>query len=230
MVLRNILIFGDPVIDRRFVLERAGISFDPNAPLPRIFETQRHFVTISNQEYALYYTAGLPSSTAARSSLQAREVLGNLYRLIRAFDGGINLLIYVVRANKPSPSTFRLFYDFLCREDAPIILVQATDSPTNPVLSWFKLALTLDGTDPENDKINLHKAIAKCLKKDPKVIPPIERFEQTARESWKLWEKIANWSLADCRDALKYTLKNHGYFSEKDAEAKCESIVESIKK
>ena len=228
MVLRNIIIFGDPAVDRRFVLERAGVSFDPNAPLPRIFETQRHFVTIANQEYALYYTAGLPG--VGISLLKAREVLGNLFCLIRALDGGINLLIYIVHKEEPSAITYSLFHEHLCQRDAPIILVQTTDSPTNPILSWFKLALTLDGTDPESDKVNLHNAIAKCLKKIPKTILATDRFEQTARGAWKLLEKITGWSLADCRDALKFTFKNYGYFSEKDAEAKCESIVESIKK
>jgi hypothetical protein len=226
MVPRNIIIFGDPAIDRRFVLELAGASLDPFGLSPRIFETQRHSVTISDQEYALYNTAGLPSTGS--SSLQAREVLGNLYRFIRAFDGGINLLIYVVRTDQPTTSNFRLFFDYLCQQDAPIILVQTTHPPSE--FMWFRLVLVLDGADPESDKVNLHKAIAKHLKKNPRFISPMERFETTARGSWKLLESKASWSLADCRDALRFTFEKHGFFSEKDASARCESIVESIKK
>jgi hypothetical protein len=228
MVLRNIIIFGDPAVDRHSVLELAGASIDPFRPPPEIFETERYSVTISDQEYALYNTAGLPSSGAGRSSLRAREVLGNLYRFIRSFDGGINLLIYVVDMDKPTTSNFKLFYDYLCQHDTPIILVQTTHQP--PESDWFRLVLTLDGAEPESDRVNLQKAIARYLKKNPKSIHPTERFEVTARGSWKLLEKKANWSLADCRDALKFTFEKHGFFSERDADAKCESIVESIKK
>lgn len=224
--VRNIVIFGDPGSDRRFVLRLAGVPLDPHGLPPKIFEIQRHSVTISDQEYSLYHTAGLPGSYSRRLALQAREVLGNLYRLIRAIDGEINLLIYVVR-NTPSTSSFRLFHDFLCQQDVPIILVQTTPPPSE--LSWFRLVLTLDGTNPEREKLNLQRAIARHLNKNPKFIPPLERFEQTARDSWKLWEKITNWSLADCRDALKFTFENYGFFSEKDAETRCESIVEGIK-
>ena len=228
MVLRNIIIFGDLAIDTRFVLERAGASIDPFRLPPRIFEAERYSVTIAGQEYALYNTAGLPSPGPGGSSLQAREVLGNLHRLIRSFDGGINLLIYAVRTDKPTPDNFSLFFDYLCQRDAPIILVQTTHQPSDVAL--FKLVLTLDGADWESDRVNLQKAIVKYLKKNPKVIDPTERFKLTARGSWKLLEKGANWSLADCRDALKFTFVKHGFFSEKDADEQCESIVESIKK
>ena len=224
MVPRNVIIFGDQAIDRRFVLERAGASGPLGLPL-RIFETERHWVTIADQEYALYNTVGLPISGA---DSKAREVLGNLHRFIRSFDGGINLLIYVVRRDKPTSNNFHLFYDYLCQKDAPIILVQTTHQPSD--VDWFKLVLTLDGADRESDRVNLQRAIAKYLKKNPKSIHPAERFERTARESWKLLEKWANWSLADCRDALKFTFEKHGFFSEKAADAKCESIVESIKR
>lgn len=225
MVIRNIITFGDPAIDRNFVLELAGASPDHHSLPPKIFETHRHSVTISEHQYALYNTAGLSGSGS--SSLQAREFLGNLYRFIRAFDGGINLLIYVVHTDKPSSSNFRLFYEYLCQQDAPIILVQTTHMPSD--LSSFSLVLTLDGVNPESDKVNLRKAITKHAKKHPKVIPPIERFELTASESWKLLEKIAEWSLTDYRDALKFTFERYGFFSENDAHAKCESIVESLK-
>jgi len=84
----------------------------------------------------------------------------------------------------------------------------------------------LDGADPESDRVNLHKAIARQLKTTPKSIHFTEQFEVTARGSWKLLENKANWSLAD---ALKFTFEKHGFFSGRDADAKCESIVESIK-
>jgi hypothetical protein len=231
MVCPNIIIFGDPAMDRGFVvslLTRA--SPHPFGLSPRVFQTQSYSVTISNQQYWLYNTAGIPSSGTARSSLQAREVLGDLYRFIHAIagDGGINLLIYVVRTDKPTSSNFKLFYDYLCQQDTPIILVQTTHTPSK--LSWFKLVLTLDGANRESDKVNLHTAIDKHVKKTPKSMPLMERFESTARGCWKLLEKEASWSVADCRDALKFNFKNYGLFSEKDADRRCESIIKGFQR
>ena len=178
MSLQNIIVFGDPAIDTRFVVKLAGASYmSPFDPLRSVFKTDCY---LSNQRYWLYHTVGLPSSRTGRSSLQAPDVLRNLHSFIHIFDVGVNLLIYVVRADKPTSSNFRLFYDYLCQQDTPIILVQTTHTPSE--LSCFNLVLTLDGADPKSDKVNnLHKAIVKHLKKAPKVICFIDQSESTAR-------------------------------------------------
>ena len=230
MVYRNVVLFGDPAMDRGFVVSLlTGASPHPFGPSPRVFQTQSYSATISNQQYWLYNTAGIPSSGTARSSLQAREVLGDLYRFIHAIagDGGISLLIYVVRTDKPTSSNFILFYDYLCQQDTPIILVQTTHRPSKP--SWFKLVLILDGANRESDKVNLHTAIDNHVKKSPKSIPLMERLESTARGCWKLLEKEASWSVADCRDALKFSFKNYGLL-EKDADTRCESIIKGFQR
>jgi hypothetical protein len=220
---RYIIIFGDPAIDTGFVVELAGSSylraFDPFRSL---FKTSFYIATISGQQYWLDHIAGIPSSHARRSSLQAPDILEKLYSLTRLLNR-VHLLIYVVRTDKPTSNNFRFFYDYLCQQDAPIILVQTTN--TSSELSWFDLVLTLDGANPESDKVNLQEVITKYLNRNPKFIPPIKRFESTARGCWKLLEKEASWSLADFGDALKVIFKK---YDEKDGDTRCERIIEDL--
>jgi hypothetical protein len=221
MAHRSIIFFSDPAIDTRFVVKLAGASdLEPFHPFHSVFKTNLYSATISDQQYWLYHVTGIPSS--GTGTLQAPDVLANLHFLTHLLDA-INLLIYVVRTDKPSSNNCRLFHDYLCQQDAPIILVQTTHTPSE--LSWFDLVLTLDGADPGTDKVNLHKAITKHLNRNPKFIPQIERFESAARGCWKLLRKEASWSPVDFRDALWLTYKDE-WLTEKDMDAICERIIE----
>ena len=233
MVPRNILIFGDPSTDRRFVLRLLGVSIarsDHFSVLPpaKIFETQTHVPTNTRNKYKLYNTAGLESEV---SKLEPREVLGRLYHFIRAFDGGINLLIYVVN-DKPLPNNMKLFHEFLCRQDVPIILITDTPRPSRPSrYPPFKVVLPMDSANPsEIDRANLQEAISLHLKRYPKEVLPISRFEETTIQSWNLLERAAGWSISEYQDAFRATLMEDAFFSEEDAAAKCQDIVVHIKK
>jgi hypothetical protein len=220
----NIIVFGDRAIDTRFVVELAGASrVKPFDPFRSVFKTNVYYVP--SQRYWLYHTAGIPSSRTGRSSLQAPDVLENLYSFINRFVE-VHLLIYVVRTDKPTSNNFRFFYDYLYQQDAPIILVQTTH--TTSELSWFNLVLTLDGADPENDKADLHKAITRHLNRNPKFMSSINRFELAARGCWKLLAKEASWSLADFRDALKLNYKKYRWLTEKGVDAICGRTMEHV--
>ena len=212
---RNIIIFGDPAIDTRFILKLAGASdLAPFDPWRSVFETNVYYVP--NQRYRLIHTAAIPSSRTDRASLLVPNVLENLYSFIRRF-AKVHLLIYVVSTDKPTSNNFRFFYDYLGRQDAPIILVQTTNRPSE--FSWFNLVFTLDW------KVDLHDAITKHLDKNPQAPLRTERFELAARGCWKLLAKEANWSLADFRDALKLNYKKFKYMSESYADTRCEEIM-----
>ena len=232
MVSRNVIIFGDPSIHRRFLLKLLGISWNINVlPPVTIFETSTHLINTNKNQYVLYNTAGLHSDV---SNLEPRQLLSNLYRFTRAIDGGINLLIYVVD-NKHSVNNIRLFHDFFCRRDAPIILVTSNFRPpsrseSDNYLPRFEAVLTLTGADPGSDKHNIQEAMDINMKRDAKDILPMDRFEMTAIQSWKLLERAAGWSIPKWRDALKATLVEAAFFSEQDASAKYQDIVNYIKK
>jgi hypothetical protein len=226
MSSQNIVVFGDPAIDTRFIAELAGVSYiSPFDPFRSVFETKFYHVTIDDQPYTLFHTAGFPSSRMGRSSLQAPNVLEKLYYFI-PLVGSINLLIYVVCADKPTSSNFRFFYDYVCQQDVPIILVQTTH--TFLELSWFNLVLTLDGADAESDKVNLHKAITKHLNRNLKLMLPINRFESAARGCWRLLGKEASWSFADFRDALKLDYKKNGWLTKNGVDAMRKRIIERV--
>jgi hypothetical protein len=234
MVTRNVIIFGDPLIDRRFLLKLLGISvtWNPNVlPLLTIFETQTHLVNTNRNQYVLYNTAGLHSDV---SNLEPRELLRNLHRFTRAIDGGINLLIYVIDDNH-SVHNICLFHDFFCRRDAPIILVTSNSHPpsrseSDKYLPRFAAVLTLTGANLESDKHDIQETISMNIKRDPKDILPIDRFEMTATRSWQLLERAAGWSVPTWQDALKATLMEEAFFSDQDASAKCQDIADYIKK
>ena len=222
---RRIIVFGDQAIDRDFVVKLTGASqTNPFDPSDSCFTSNTYRVAADDQTFLLYYhVTSIPSSRMGRSSLQAPDILKKLYGLIRQFNH-VHLLIYLVRADKPTSSNFRIFYDYLCQQDTPIILVQTTQTPSE--LSWFDLVLTLDGADPESDKVNLHTAITKHLNKNPKFISYTDRFRSTARGCWKLMAKDASWSLAGFRDALKLTYKVDRWLTEEEVDAICERIIE----
>jgi hypothetical protein len=89
MSSQNITIFGDPAIDTRFVVELAGARLEPFGPFRSVFKTNTYHV---HQQYWLYHVAGIPSSSMGRSSLQAPDILKNLYSFTRMF-GPVHLLI-----------------------------------------------------------------------------------------------------------------------------------------
>ena len=235
MVFRNIVIFGDPSVDRRFIFKPLGIrSVTWNAniiPLLMIFETQIYSVTTSRNKYKVYDTAGLHSDV---SSLEPRQVLGSLYRFISAFDGGIHLLVYAVD-DKYSVNDVKIFYDFLCRRNVPIILV--TSNPHLPSMSrsvnnlpHFKDILILKGDNPENDRDRLQEALSTHIKRDPKEILPMNRFEMTIVKSWKLLERAAGWTIPQYRDAIMATLIDEAFFSEQGAAVRSQYMADYIKK
>ncbi len=76
----------------------------------------------------------------------------------------------------------------------------------------------------------LRRDITKSLNLSPKVILPMDRFEQTAMKSWNLLEKEAGWKLKECRDALKKTLMEDGLFSEESANTKYKEVADYIQK
>jgi hypothetical protein len=200
MYPRYIIIFGDPAIDTSYVVDLAGSSrVYPLEPSRSVFKTNVYDVTISNQQYYFRHTAGLPSSRTGRSSLRASDVLEGLASF--SMNMTVHLLIYAVRADTPTSSNFRFFYDYFCQQETPIILVRTTH--TSSELSWFDLVLTLDGTHPASDRVKLQEAITTHSNRPAWPRLPYQRLEWGARGCWKLLEKEASWSLADFGDTLK---------------------------
>ena len=221
----TIIIFGDPAIDTRFVLELAGASdIEPFDPLRSVFKTKIYDVTISDRRCWLLHTAGIPSSRTDRSSLRAPDALVNLFS-ISGWLERIPLLIYVVRTDKPTSKNFRFFYDYVCQQNIPIILVQTTHTPPAE-LSWFDLVLTLDGADPDSDKANLQAAITRHLNRNLR-LRYYDPFKLAVSGCWKLLAKEASWSLADFRNALKLNYKTSG-FTEEYVELICDGIMEYL--
>jgi hypothetical protein len=94
-------------------------------------------------------------------------------------------------------------------------------------LPHFEVVLTLTNPESEND---LRRAISMHIKRDTKNTPPIDRFAMTAKRFLEFMESSAGWSISDCRNAFKATLMEDAFFSDRDAEVRCESILGNIKR
>ena len=216
----NVIVFGAPDIDRCSFIQLAGVETDSESvPRPVVFETRKYTVDISQQHYTLYDTTGLSDSD---QPVDAQKALSMLHRFTRLLDGPINLLVYVVH-DKPAENNYRLFCEYLCGGEVPVILFQKDPTATRPIDPPFKLAKVFR----HNDRWDTIYSI--CNKK-AKPTPPMELFMKTTIASWLLLEKAAGWTLPVCRDAFKRTLIKDGSFTEAEAERACQNVTELIKK
>lgn len=88
------------------------------------FENKDFPVVINGQEYRLWDTAGL--SEGNEGKVPHKEAVRQLYRLLKKLDGGISLLLFVIRAPRmrdSAPYNWRIFYEIICQKKVPIIVV-----------------------------------------------------------------------------------------------------------
>lgn len=98
-------------------------------------------VNIDGKTYNLHDTIGLGEHTRNVNSAKAA---GNLYRLVADLSnrGGINLLVYVIKSNKPSAETLRKNYNLLhhgfCNSKVPIVIVVTGCENLEPTMdTWW---------------------------------------------------------------------------------------------
>jgi tRNA U34 5-carboxymethylaminomethyl modifying GTPase MnmE/TrmE len=129
MSTKNIVLFGGTGAGKSSVVnlmagqEKARASPDVGRCT---LQWQEHLVTFDGFVYKVFDTVGLEEP-----QLGTKAYLDNImdtYNLIRRLknEGGIDLLLYCVRAG-PVTSTlqtnYRLFYEWLCENKVPIVLV-----------------------------------------------------------------------------------------------------------
>ena len=199
----------------------------PDPSLDDVFDTIKHLT--APYRCIVYETVGLTEST--KVVVEPLKALGNLHRFTSALSGEVDLLVYVV-PSQPSRKNYLLFYEYLCQEATPIILVRTDPGPDPaPVERDYQFEQILDlGPDTTTLKIALRDAIKRQSTSRARAIASLDRFEQTAMKSWNLLEKEARWDLRVCRDALMETLVTHGLFSQESALAKRNEITDYIEK
>jgi len=89
------------------------------------FQNKRYEKDIRGSPFNIFDTVGLNEGAGGATVSPAKAIEG-LYRLMRALDGGIHLLVQVVRGPRVKPSNrknYEMFYEIFCEKQVPIVLV-----------------------------------------------------------------------------------------------------------
>ena len=88
------------------------------------FTSECYEFKIHGKPFKFHDTAGL--GECAEGKVSAPQAIENLFRLIRELEGGISLLVYVVRGPRlrdAARKNYLMFYEIFCEEQVPIVVV-----------------------------------------------------------------------------------------------------------
>jgi len=143
MSTKNIVLFGETGAGKSSVVNlMAGKEVAKTSPdMERCtLHWQEHFIAFDGHQYKVFDTVGLEEP-----QLGMKEYLGiieNAYNLITKLqkEGGIDLLLFCVRAGRVTATlqtNYRLFYEWLCEKNVPIVLVLTGLERENNMEDWW---------------------------------------------------------------------------------------------
>jgi hypothetical protein len=129
MSTKNIVLFGETGAGKSSVINlMAGEEMArTSADMERCtMQWQEHPIAFHGCNYKVFDTVGLEEPQL--SIKEYLKIIENAYNLITKLNqgGGIDLLIFCVRAGRVTATlqtNYRLFYEWLCEEKVPIVLV-----------------------------------------------------------------------------------------------------------
>ena len=104
------------------------------------FQSKAYDRTVSGFRLKLYDTAGLGEGETG--TVATTDVVGNLYSLMCALSGGIDLLIFVIRGPRITSSisrNYKMFHDIFCRKQVPVILVVTGMEDEEDTNKWWEV-------------------------------------------------------------------------------------------
>jgi len=139
----NVIIFGESGVGKSSLVNM--LSNDDNAlaavsnqALGCTFETEPYRVTIAERDYVLWDTAGL--NEGSKGSVTADDACEKLVELLKQLQGGVHLLVYVVRGSR-FRSIVKINYDIfqrvVCRGQVPIVLVATGLENEDRMEDWW---------------------------------------------------------------------------------------------
>jgi len=124
----NVIIFGETGVGKSSVVNMLtggeGIARVSSDAKGVTFQNERYEKDIRGSRFNIFDTVGL--NEGAAGTVSAPKAIEGLYRLMRSLDGGINLLVYVVRGPRIKSSiqkNYEMFYKIFCEKQVPIVLV-----------------------------------------------------------------------------------------------------------
>jgi len=148
----NVVVFGETGAGKSSIInmldgdEQAEVSSAATGVTSR---NTCYVKTIQDRTFHVYDTAGLNEGTVGQVS--ARDAIEGLYSLICDLAGGVNLLVFVMRAPRitiVAQQNYRMLYDIICNKKVPIVIViTGLEHEQDPDKWWFTHKGSFDSQD-----------------------------------------------------------------------------------
>lgn len=121
---RNVIVFGSVGVGKTSIINMlagAVVARPVSSARGVILESTAHDIEIGGYHYQLHDIAELDDV----GQLGSKEVIDAVHKLLDTMDGGINLLVYVLkgRLDAAKLDNYRFFYEIFCQKQVPIVLV-----------------------------------------------------------------------------------------------------------
>ena len=103
------------------------------------FRHERYEKDIGGCHLNIFDTVGL--NEGCKGTVSAPRAIEGLYRLMRGLDGGVSLLVYVVRGPRLKKSVrdnYEMFHEIFCEKKVPIVLVITGLEHEEDMDDWWK--------------------------------------------------------------------------------------------
>ncbi|KAF9241821.1 hypothetical protein BU15DRAFT_60721 [Melanogaster broomeanus] len=143
--IKNVVVFGESGVGKSSLINLiAGVKVSPTSSgaVGCTLEYKRHLLTLGEQSFAVWDTAGLDEGTCGTVPAEQAEVY--LKQLLRDLTkaSGIDLLVYCARGTRVRSgllSNYQIFYSAICRRKVPIaIVVTGLENQENCMDSWWQ--------------------------------------------------------------------------------------------
>jgi len=204
----NIVIFGETGAGKSSVINlmagRQVATTSPDSHRCTMHWTEYTVIFDDNTQYQVFDTVGLEEPL-----IQTQEYLSaitNAYSLINALkeNGGINLLLFCIRGGRvtaTSQSNYRLFFEFLCEEKVPLVLVVTNLENEKRMEDWYTK------NEIHLEKLNIRPLAHACI---TAAIPLDGRYYNRYEESRKIVQNVVQ---AYCSASMDGWSGGEGWFT-----------------
>ncbi|KDQ52978.1 hypothetical protein JAAARDRAFT_39690 [Jaapia argillacea MUCL 33604] len=141
ILTRNVIVFGESGVGKSSVINLvAGLQVANTAETGCTFRSQKHVVPTPHMTLNLFDTVGL--NRDSEWTTQSIDAIKDLYLLVHNLEGGLNLLVHVVKASGITALIahhYRMVFKGFCQRHVPIVLViTGLEHESDPDRWWRK--------------------------------------------------------------------------------------------
>ena len=127
MHVPNVIVFGETGVGKSSVINMlagAPVATASNSVQGVTFQSAAYEIKIGDGQFKIYDTIGLGEDSAG--SVPATTAVKNIYQLMVEVEGGVDLLVYVLRGPRlgaAARKNYQMFYEILCQKKVPIVII-----------------------------------------------------------------------------------------------------------